>query len=246
MTIRFEYLTSWIGPFEKIEKGTAKFLQENCSICLQDYLPKEVVQTLPCSHTFHHHCVQTMQKYNSHIVCPLDRQVIERGRITILGHEILFKHASLWIYHVIEKYQDVLMEYVKEIQENSMQSESCDEQIKTVVKRLNNFVEDYEKRVVRGEDEDIFFSIALSDIEEMLLRIEQKEEDIYLDFNLDEMFTSQWDRTVQAMRLSGTLLNNIPDIPDSVRRTLTSDIEKIIECIVPLIRLSRKKKPSVL
>lgn len=45
-----------------------------CSICLENYVTGEIISVLSCEHEFHKRCIE--EWLNSHVDCPLCRQVI--------------------------------------------------------------------------------------------------------------------------------------------------------------------------
>lgn len=61
-----------ILPYAGIPKDV--FKETSCSICLEDYVDGVEVVDLPCSHLFHHKCIETWAI--NHPECPLCRRAI--------------------------------------------------------------------------------------------------------------------------------------------------------------------------
>ncbi|KAF6158330.1 hypothetical protein GIB67_022410 [Kingdonia uniflora] len=51
---------------------------KSCTICLEDFVPKEEVVLTPCKHMFHEYCIVRWVK--SHAQCPVCRSTIGEGR----------------------------------------------------------------------------------------------------------------------------------------------------------------------
>ena len=47
---------------------------EPCPICIESYLPKQKVITLPCSHKFHSHCIRGWLE--TELTCPMCRHSV--------------------------------------------------------------------------------------------------------------------------------------------------------------------------
>jgi len=56
---------------ELIENFTADKLKGTCTVCGDDFVPKDELKRLPCKHAFHDECI--LPWLSSHNTCPLCR-----------------------------------------------------------------------------------------------------------------------------------------------------------------------------
>ncbi|KAK3812979.1 MAG: hypothetical protein J3Q66DRAFT_40943 [Benniella sp.] len=49
-------------------------IEENCTICLQEYILSDQLRPLPCKHSFHVECIDTWLKGN--VQCPICRHEV--------------------------------------------------------------------------------------------------------------------------------------------------------------------------
>ena len=65
---------SSVGNAEDVESSAANL----CAICLQDFVRREMVTSLPCAHEFHAECIQRWMhaRLNGALLCPLCKRTI--------------------------------------------------------------------------------------------------------------------------------------------------------------------------
>ena len=74
-----------------------------CSVCLENYQPLDQIQVLPCTHAFHLKCFKLHEQASNHSHCPLDQNLAEWQKITLLGRTLLFHDKNqFWIYKFFE------------------------------------------------------------------------------------------------------------------------------------------------
>ena len=71
-SITQEHINEKLGPYSRV-KCTDKF--EHCSVCINDYKPKQGYRILPCGHIFHKKCIDSWFKKKNELSCPYCRDV---------------------------------------------------------------------------------------------------------------------------------------------------------------------------
>jgi hypothetical protein len=104
-----ESQSSWFGTYNNAQhqqlNGNSQFkhVTDICAICLENYQPIDQIQVLPCAHAFHHKCFKLHEQSSNHSHCPLDQNLAEWQKITLLGRTILFHDKNqFWIYKFFE------------------------------------------------------------------------------------------------------------------------------------------------
>lgn len=186
--VHFESTNSWIGKYQAAQQQTGeqnpcfKHVGERCNICMQDYLPQDEIQVLPCSHAFHRECFQTNERSSQHSFCLYDQKESQCGKITILGHTIVFKdRIHFWFYKVLEQSQESLIKWVQEQQRNAKDPEVAqkiiEQRIKIYQKIIDNLASNYHRQIIASP-------VSIDELKQLFLEPGQTLEDLIKEIDV--------------------------------------------------------------